>query len=591
MSTSRKSEPDRASKPLRNRSKWKKGAFGGLKGAGRFSRKTLVRVGAGLLILLVLLIVASFFVDEPLRRQMERKMNQSLKGYSVQIPKLHFSLFGGSIALRGLTIRQQANPEPAVLVVPLVKASVQWRELLTLHLVADFLMDRPQLHINLPQLQAENRDAVPMKDKGWQAAIQHIYPLKINLFRVNEGDVVYIDKDPKHPLHISHLTIRANNIRNIHSREHVYPSPVFAEGIVFESGHAVLDGHADFLAEPFPGIHTNYRLEKVPLDALRSMIARANLEIRGGILGSNGELEYAPKAKNVRVADLTIRGMRLDYIHTAATAGEETARKEKVATAAKKASNRSDLILNLEKLEISDSNIGYVNRAKDPGYRAFLSGTHLTVTNLSNQFVQGPAIARLTGKLMGSGVTKASATFRPEKNGPDFDLNVAIEGTQMTTMNDILRTYGKFDVVAGVFSFYTELRIKNGQIEGYIKPLFKDMQVYDKRQDKDKSIFKKLYERLVGGVAKLLENRRDEVATKAKLSGPVSNPKSNTWEVLVRLFQNAFIRAILPGFDQELFHSGKGPKKGDSKPDAKASTAKPAKQSDPKPLRVVKKAA
>ncbi|MEO8189321.1 MAG: DUF748 domain-containing protein [Acidobacteriota bacterium] len=589
MSTSRKSEPERTSKPSRNRSKGKKSAFAGLKRAGHFSRKSLVRVGAGLLILLVLLIVASFFIDEPLRRQMERKMNQSLKGYSVQIPKLHFSLFGGSIALRGLTIRQQANPEPAVLLVPLVKASVQWRELLTLHLVADFLMDRPQLHINLPQLQAENRDAVPMKDKGWQAAIQQIYPLKINLFRVNEGDVVYIDKDPKHPLHISRLTIRANNIRNIHSREHVYPSPVFAEGIVFESGHAILDGHADFLAEPFPGIHTNYRLEKVPLDALRSMIARANLEIRGGVLGSNGELEYAPKAKNVRVADLTIRGMRLDYIHTAATAGAETARKEKVATAAKKVSNRSDLTLKLEKLEIADSNIGYVNRAKDPGYRAFLSDTHLTVTNLSNQFVQGPAIARLTGKFMGSGVAKASATFRPEKNGPDFDLNVAIEGTQMTTMNDILRAYGKFDVVAGVFSFFTELRIKNGQIEGYVKPLFKDMDVYDKRQDKDKSIFKKIYEGLVGGVSKLLENRRDEVATKANLSGPVSNPKSNTWEVLVRLFQNAFIRAILPGFDQELFHRGKGPKKGDSKTDAKASTAKPAKQSDPKPG--VKKAA
>ncbi|MDQ2869578.1 MAG: DUF748 domain-containing protein [Acidobacteriota bacterium] len=576
MSTRRKPDPEPATKKNRKRGKWHR-ALSGIRGAGRFSRKTLLRIGAAILILIVLLIVASFFVDEPMRRQMERRMNQSLKGYTVQIPNLHFSLFGGSIALRGLTIRQQANPEPAVMVVPLLKASVQWREILTLHLVADFLMDRPQIHINLPQLQAENRDPVPMKDKGWQDALEQIYPLKINLFRVNDGDVVYIDQDPRHPLHISHLTLRANNIRNINSREHVYPSPVFAEGVVFESGHAVMDGHADFLAKPFPGIHANYKLDKVPLDALKPMIARANLAIKGGTLGSSGELEYAAKVKNVRVADLSIRGMHLDYIHTPATAKAETARKDKVAAAAKKASNRSDMTLKLEKLEIASSNLGLVNKAKDPAYRAYLSDANLIVTNLSNQFVQGPAVAHLTGKFMGSGATKASATFRPEKNGPDFDLNVAIEGTQMTTMNDILRAYGKFDVVAGVFSFYTELKVKNGQIEGYVKPLFKDMDVYDKRQDKDKSLFKKLYEGLVGGVAKLLENRRDEVATKADLSGPVSSPKSSTWEVVVRLIQNAFFRAILPGFDQELFHLGKGPKK-DARPvkNGKPEPAKPA---------------
>jgi len=38
----------------------------------------------------------------------------------------------------------------------------------------------------------------------------------------------------------------------------------------------------------------------------------------------------------------------------------------------------------------------------------------------------------------------------------------------------------------------------------------------------------------------------------ATLSGPVGDPESNTWEVVVRLIQNAFFRAILPGFDREL---------------------------------------
>ena len=525
----------------------------GLGKTGRVSGKGLLAVLAVVGILVVLVVVASFFVDEPMRRSMEQRMNAKLHGYTVRIPKLHFSLFGGSVTLHDLTIRQQANPEPPVALVPRLKASVQWSELLTLHVVADFLFDKPRIHLNLPQLEAENRDPTPMKDEGWQDALEQIYPFKVNLFRVNDADVVYIDKDPKDTLHIAHLSFRANNIRNIHSREHVYPSPIHAEGIVFEKGHAVLDGHADFLAKPFPGIHTMYRLTDVPLDNLRPMIARANLELKGGTLSSNGEIEYAPITKLVRVADLTVRRLHLDYIHTAATAGAETARKEKVKQAAKKASNRSDLTLKLEKLQLADCDVGWVNKVKNPAYRAYFSDVNLTVTNLSNQSAEGQATAKLTGKFMGSGPTHALAHFRPKSEAADFDLDAAIENTDMTRMNDILRAYGKFDVVAGKFFFYTQLAVRNGRIQGYVKPLFQEMQVYDKNQDKDKPPLKKLYERVVGGVAKLLQNRQhEEVATKADISGPVDNPKSSAWQVIGKLIENAFIRAILPGFDREV---------------------------------------
>ena len=485
-------------------------------------------------------------------------MNQRLKGYTVQIPKLHFQLIGLSVTLKGLTVRQQANPQPPVATIPSLHASVQWRELLTLHLVADFLFDRPKVYLNLKQLRKEVSDAVSVKDRGWQQALDQIYPLKINLFRIKDGDFTYIDEDPKRPLHVSHLQVRANNIRNIHSRDRVYPSPVHAEGVIFESGHGVLDGQADFLAEPFPGVHTTLRLEKVPLDYFRPMIARSNLAIRKGLLFTEGEVEYAPRVKLLHLSDLTIRGLSLDYVHTLPSAAAETERKKKVEVAAQKVSNKPGVLLRVDKLTLADSDVGMVNKAKNPPYRAFLTDTNLTVTNLSNHFSQGPAVARLKGRFMGSGPTTASASFRPEKNGPDFDLQAAIEGTQMTTMNDLLRAYGKFDVVAGVFSFYSELHIKNRQITGYVKPLFQDMKVYDKRQDKEKSFFRKLYERMVGGVAKLLENRKsEEVATKADISGTVGDPKSNTWQVIGRLIENAFFRAILPGFEQQLSRSSK----------------------------------
>jgi len=506
---------------------------------------------AAVLILLILLFVASFFVDEPMRRHMEARMNESLKGYSVRLPGLHFQLIGMSVTLHGLTVRQNAHPETPVLQIPMLHASVEWRELLTGHVVADFHLAGPRIHVDLPQLQAEAKDPTPVKDKGWQQAVEAIYPLKINLLRIDDADVVYIDQDPKNPLHIAHLNARAENIRNIHSREHVYPSPFHAEAVVFDRGHAVLDGHADFLSEPFLGVHTLYDIRDVPIDRFRPIVERSNLVVKGGTLSSSGEIEYAPKTEFVDVHDLLLQGLRLDVVHSTATAGNEHAKKAAVEKAAAYVTNKPAVLLRMQKLRIRDGEIGLVNKAHSPPYRAFLSSTNIDVTNLSNHFEQGPAKATLTGKFMGSGASRATATFRPEDQGPDFDLVASIDHTDMTAMNDMLRAYGKFDVAQGDFSFYSELHVKRGALSGYLKPLFADIKIG--APGEKKSFGKKIYEAVVSGVSKILENRKKkDVATVVDLSGRIDNPRESVWQIIGKAIENAFIRAILPGFYREV---------------------------------------
>jgi hypothetical protein len=519
-----------------------------------FARKLprgVLWAGGILLGLVLLALLSSLFLDEPMRRSMERRMNQSLKGYTVRLPELDFRLFGLSVTLEGLTVQQDAHPEPAIAEIPKLKASVHWKELLTLHLVADFLIEEPEVHVNLQQLRQERRDEVPVNEKGWQDAVEAIYPLKINLLRVRDGQLTYIDEDPSRPLRVTGLQMTANNIRNIHSKEREYPSPVRVEGVLFDKGTALLEGHANFLAKPHPGFHTVFSLRGVPLERFGPVLARNNLATRGGVLTTAGRLEYAPSVKVADVNELTIRGIRIDYIHTARTAAAEKRRGEKVERAAKEAANKPGLLIKLKRIDLVDSEVGMINRAKEPDYRVFLADMDLHVTNLSNQFRDGPATAELTGKFMGSGATRATASFRPEKQGPDFDLNLAIEKTQMRAMNDFLRAYGKFDVVAGAFSLYTEVDVKNGRIQGYVKPVFEDLDVYDTRQDKEKSVFKKVYEGVVGGISKILENKRDEVVTVADISGPVSDPDSSTWQIIARLIENGFFKAILPGFERE----------------------------------------
>ncbi|MGH7772845.1 MAG: hypothetical protein ACREQA_11505, partial [Candidatus Binatia bacterium] len=104
----------------------------------------------------------------------------------------------------------------------------------------------------------------------------------------------------------------------------------------------------------------------------------------------------------------------------------------------------------------------------------------------------------------------------------------------------------------------SELTIRDSEINGYVKPLFKGMHVYDPQQDGDKPFFRKVREGLVGTVAWVLKNRaRDEVGTRVTVSGKVDSPQFSTWEAVLGLLKNAFIKAILPGFEKEVDRSNR----------------------------------
>ena len=143
--------------------------------AKKSQKARLIRRGIGIPVALALvLFIASSFLDEPLRSSMEKKMNRNLKGYSVRLAGLHFQLLGLSMTLKGLTVMQQAHPDPPVVFFPVLKASIHWREILSGKLVAEFMLDQPKININLQQLRSEAASAVPLKEP--QISLQRRIP-------------------------------------------------------------------------------------------------------------------------------------------------------------------------------------------------------------------------------------------------------------------------------------------------------------------------------------------------------------------------------------------------------------------------------
>jgi hypothetical protein len=157
---------------------------------------------------------------------------------------------------------------------------------------------------------------------------------------------------------------------------------------------------------------------------------------------------------------------------------------------------------------------------------------------------------KLTGNFMGSGPTVVKGDFRAEKPNPDFDVQVRIVKTQVTSLNKLLEAYGQLDAKQGTFAFFSDMKVKNNRIDGYVKPFLKDVEVYDPDAEKDDKTAKKIFQTVINGVLDVFKNTpTGQVATKTDVSGPVDNPHTSTWQVLGKLVENAFFKAILPGFE------------------------------------------
>ena len=506
-------------------------------------------LAAATLVVLLVLGITLIFIDEPLRAYAERELNRRVEGYTFHIGALDFHPLGLSLDVEQVTVVQNEHPDPPVAQVATWHASIHWRELLSGHLVSDQWIDHPIVHFTRPQAAKEVQDP-PADQKGWQEAVFAIYPLQINEFRIKDGDITYRENTTSKPLHISQLNVRAGNIRNVRSKPHEYPSEVHVDAVVFDRGRLQLDGQADFLAEPSMAMNADVNLQDIALADVLPLTAQHQVHVTQGILFTDGHVEYAPTVQEVRLKRLTLREVKLDFVHAAQARTKEKETGKKVAHAADKAANHPTLLLRIDQGTIEKSEFGFVNKSTNPQYRVFIAGTDIDLKNWSNQLSEGTAVVKLNGMFMGSGATHIHGAFRPETKSPDFDLSLRVQNTQVKSLNDLLRAYGGMDVVSGVFSVFTEMTVKDANVDGYLKPLFKDLKAYNPEQDQDKGLLKKIYEKTINVASRVLKNTpRGEVATKADLSGPVENPKASTWEMVVTLIQNAFFEAVLPGLE------------------------------------------
>lgn len=201
--------------------------------------------------------------------------------------------------------------------------------------------------------------------------------------------------------------------------------------------------------------------------------------------------------------------------------------------------------------EINEGSIHFRAIDKETPVDVYIDELEAMISNLTNiRDETTPLVSNVeaTGMAMGHAKFEYEMKLNPFSYYPTFDLVVRLIGLNVTEVNDLSRAYGAFDFENGYFDLVIELDCTEGQLEGYVKPLFRDLTIM--RLDPDASegnILQVFWEALVGATTELLENQpKNQFATQIPVRGDLTRPQTELLTVLGNVLRNAFIRAYMP---------------------------------------------
>lgn len=119
----------------------------------------------------------------------------------------------------------------------------------------------------------------------------------------------------------------------------------------------------------------------------------------------------------------------------------------------------------------------------------------------------------------------------------------------LPTLNNYLRHYLSVIARDGRMSLYAESIARSGRFKGYVKPMVKDLDILEIKQEK-KSIAESVKGFFVKLLARIFENEpKEQLATRIDFSGRFDNPETSVWQAVVLFIRKAFVRALTPGLD------------------------------------------
>ncbi len=205
---------------------------------------------------------------------------------------------------------------------------------------------------------------------------------------------------------------------------------------------------------------------------------------------------------------------------------------------------------------VENGTFKYADIVESPDINLAITRIYLTATNLGNVVDKSKALpskVSLHAVSFGKGSLVASADMNMLKKIPDMDVNVALQKSDVTALNDLSMATAGFDFEKGQFELYSEFAINHNYLKGYIKPMFHNVTIPDRFGKPNSSVLKRIWEGVITFFGFVLKNKsKDSFATKIPIEGNLSDPDVKVWRLITNIFRNAFITAFKNQVDNDI---------------------------------------
>jgi len=206
----------------------------------------------------------------------------------------------------------------------------------------------------------------------------------------------------------------------------------------------------------------------------------------------------------------------------------------------------------INRFEIRNGEVHYIDRGSKPRIDIAAKDVYARALNLRNVEDNSKALPSsiyLTANTSGNGRLTSSMKINVLKEVPDFDFNLQLNRMDLTYLKDFTDAYAKFTFKRGQLYLSSELAMKDGNYNGYIKPVMENIKIIDLTPDSEKEkkrgFFRKVWEVIVGTVVTVVKNQpKDRLATRIPLKGNMNGQEKFTWTAVVNVLKNGFVKAF-----------------------------------------------
>ncbi|WP_407557367.1 DUF748 domain-containing protein [Winogradskyella sp. 4-2091] len=238
--------------------------------------------------LIALRIYLPYFVKDEVN-----KVLADLPGYFGKVKDIDISLLRGAYVIEDLYLNKvNAKTEVPFLNFPKTDISIQWKSIFKGKIVSEIIMTNPEIIYVMEDQQTEGKTA---DSDDWTEALTDLVPIDINNFEIHNGKMAFVElqADPNIDLHFNKLNLTAKNLRNVSSKEHTLPSPIYATATSIGNGMVTLDGNINLIKE-IPDMNIEFGLKGADVTALNPFTKHyAGIDFKSGTFELFSEMAIA----------------------------------------------------------------------------------------------------------------------------------------------------------------------------------------------------------------------------------------------------------------------------------------------------------